>query len=69
VAAPLPRGFFDFEDYKDDLPVEMLKRELEFAFGREYKLTSRSTVRRDPETYCIVHCIVTFSVSPCGMHS
>lgn len=28
VAAPLKRNFFDFEDYKENLPKEMLKRKL-----------------------------------------
>jgi hypothetical protein len=27
-ALPLKRNFFDFEDYKDNLPKEMLKRKL-----------------------------------------
>jgi hypothetical protein len=28
TAAPLKRNFFDFEDYKENLPKEMLKREV-----------------------------------------
>lgn len=52
-AAQLPRGFFDFEDYKDELEPEMLKRE-SFRLEAGHRLIDRSTIRRDSETCCMI---------------
>jgi hypothetical protein len=52
-AAQLPRGFFDFEDYKDELEPEMLKRESSHLKAG-HRLIDRSTLRRDSETCCMI---------------